>query len=67
VSADEIQELKNYIDERSRDIETTLLREFRKWAVRVVSDSKVQKAATLGLNERLSMVEERLDELDTRQ
>lgn len=67
MSADEIQELKNYIDERSRDIETTLLREFRKWAVRVVSDSKVQKAATLGLSERLSMVEERLDEIDTRQ
>jgi hypothetical protein len=67
VSGDELQQLKDYIDERTRDMETTLLREFRKWAVRIVSDSKVQKAATLGLSERLTMVEERLDDLDSHQ
>ena len=67
MSGDELQQLKDYIDERTRDMETTLLREFRKWAVRIVSDSKVQKAATLGLSERLTMVEERLDDLDSHQ
>ena len=61
------KEQREYTDERTRDMETTLLREFRKWAVRIVSDSKVQKAATLGLSERLTMVEERLDDLDSHQ
>jgi hypothetical protein len=31
----QFKELKDYTDERSRNIETTLLREFRKWAVRI--------------------------------
>jgi hypothetical protein len=66
MSGEEMQQLKDYIEERTRDMETTLLREFRKWAVRIVSDSKVQKASTLGLSERLSMVEERLDELESK-
>lgn len=61
------KEQREYTDERTRDMETNLLREFRKWAIRIVSDNKVQKVATLGLSERLSMVEERLDDLDDKQ
>lgn len=64
MSGDELQQLKEYIDERTRDMETKLLMEFRKWAVRIASDNKVMKATMLGLSERLSMVEERLDDID---
>ena len=40
---------REYTDERTRDMETKLLRAFRTWAVRIVSEDKVLKASNLGL------------------
>lgn len=60
------KEQREYIDERIRDMETHLLREFRKWAIRIEAHTKVQRAATNGLDERMAIAEERLDELEGR-
>jgi polyhydroxyalkanoate synthesis regulator phasin len=59
-----IDELKEYIDERTRDMETTLLREFRKWAVRVEGTLRVQTTQVQVLTERVSSLEERIDQLE---
>jgi hypothetical protein len=59
-----IDELKDYIDERTRDMETTLLREFRKWAVRIEAHNRLARTTTDTLNERLHEVETRLDDID---
>ena len=58
------EELKDYIDERSRDMETTLLTEFRKWALRIEATIKPQPARLAGLEDRMGLVEERLDQLE---
>ena len=62
-----IDELKEYIDERTRDMETTLLREFRKWAVRVEGTMRVQTTQVQVLTERVSSLEERIDQLEAEQ
>lgn len=56
--------LREYIDERSRGIETALLRAFEKWAVRVEGAMHVHTLQIRVLEDRLSMVESRLDEID---
>lgn len=56
--------IKEYTDERSRDIETTLLREFRKWGTRIEVKSRVHGMQLEGLETRMTLVEERLDALD---
>ena len=58
-------ELTNDLTEKMRGIETTLLKEFRKWAVPMNTRTRVFEATTQGLTERLSLVEERLDALET--
>ena len=55
---------REYIDERTRDMETNLLRAFRAWATRIETHMKVHTALTTGLMERVAIVEERLDEMD---
>ena len=57
-------ELREYIDERTRDMETTLLREFRKWAVRIEGSLRVQSTQVTVLTERVTILEERLDKLE---
>ena len=47
-----------------RHIETTLLTEFRKWAVPTASRAKVTEVRVAGLAERLDLVEERLDAIE---
>jgi hypothetical protein len=61
---DQFKELRDYIDERTRDMETHLLSEFRKWALRIEASIKPQPARIAGLEDRVSLVEERLDNLD---
>jgi tRNA(His) 5'-end guanylyltransferase len=39
---DQFKELRDYIDERTRDMETHLLTEFRKWALRIEANIKPQ-------------------------
>jgi polyhydroxyalkanoate synthesis regulator phasin len=60
-----IDELKDYIDERTRDMETHLLSEFRKWAVRIEGSLRVQSTQVTVLTERVTLLEERLDKLET--
>lgn len=55
----QLQGLKEYIDERSRGIETTLLKEFHKWAPRL-------EGRLINAEARLSVLEQRVDELDER-
>lgn len=46
------------------DLETKLLREFRKWEVPRTARFKTQDIQIDGLGRRLSLVEERLNDLD---
>ena len=61
-----IDELKDYMDERTRDVETILLREFRKWAVRIEGSLRVESTQVTVLTERVQMLEERLDKLEAK-
>jgi len=61
---DQFDNLTQYIDERTRDMETTLLREFRKWAVRIEGSLRVQSTQVTVLTERITVLEERLDKLE---
>lgn len=58
--------LRNELTEQMREIETTLLKEFRKWAVPMNTRTRVFEVSAQSLSERLSLVEERLDALETR-
>jgi hypothetical protein len=50
--------------ERMEKVETTLLREFRKWATRIEARGRVAEASLTGFNERLSVLEERVDDIE---
>ncbi len=63
----DLTEQMNDLTEKMRGIETTLLKEFRKWAVPMNTRTRVFELTSQGLTERLSLVEERLDALETRQ
>lgn len=55
---------KDWIVERIEKTETTLLKEFRKWAVRIESSMKIEATKVSTLMERVAVIEERLDDLD---
>jgi len=59
-----IDDAKTDMLERIEQTETTLLKEFRKWAVRIEARGRVVDASMTGFNERLRVVEERLDDLE---
>lgn len=59
-----VDELKDYIDERTHNMETRLLSEFHKYAQRMESLMRVQRSRTDGIEERLFLVEERLSNLE---
>lgn len=46
------------------ELETKLLKEFRKWALPGTARSKVQDIQILGLEGRLSLVEDRSNDID---
>jgi hypothetical protein len=50
--------------ERIEKVETTLLKEFRKWAVRFEAIVRVNEASVVGFNARLRSLEERVDDLE---
>jgi hypothetical protein len=50
--------------ERIEKTETTLLKEFRKWAVRFEAVVRVNEASVVGFNARLASLEERVDDLE---
>jgi len=50
--------------ERMERTETTLLKEFRKWATRIEARGRVGETSIVGFNERLNVLEERVDDLE---
>jgi hypothetical protein len=63
---DRLSILRNELLERIEKTETTLLREFRKWAVRIESVGRVNETRSIGLEQRVSVLEERLNDLEDR-
>ena len=59
-------ELRAEIAERTEHVETTLLKEFRKWAVPHNARLKVFEISVHGLTERVELIEERLTDLEQR-
>ena len=56
--------IKQDISAATYDLETKLLKEFRKWEVPTTARLKTQDIQIDGLDRRLSLVEERLNDLD---
>ena len=50
--------------ERIEKSETRLLSEFRKWVVPFTARTRVFEATGIGLTDRMSLLEERVDELE---
>jgi hypothetical protein len=59
-----VNDAKTEMLERIERTETTLLKEFRKWAVRIEARGRVVDASMTGFNERLRVLEERVDDLE---
>jgi hypothetical protein len=59
-----VEAAKVEILERMEKTETTLLKEFRKWAVRLESAMKIEATKVSTLMDRIEVVEERLDDLE---
>lgn len=66
MSAEEMKELETRLLERIEKVETTLLKEFRKWAVRLEGAMKIEATKVSTLMERVAVVEERLDDLESK-
>lgn len=60
----ELEALETRVLERIERVETTLLKEFRKWAVPIDANLRVNKAYSLGFDERLASLEERVTDLE---
>jgi hypothetical protein len=58
------QEQRQYTDERTRDMETHLLKEFRKWAIPIEGGRRIQTATNLTVEERLAALEDRVKDLE---
>jgi len=58
--------LRGEMIERIEDSEAKLLKEFRKWAVRIESVGRVNETRSIGLDQRVSVLEERLNDLEDR-
>jgi hypothetical protein len=61
---DHIERIRLGLSEQNEKTETTLLREFRKWAISFESRFKANDTLVVGFNERLISVEERLSDLE---
>lgn len=59
-----VNDAKTETLERIEKTETTLLKEFRKWAVRIAARGRVMDASVTGFSERLRVLEERVDDLE---
>ena len=60
----ELEAMETRMLERSERTETTLLKEFRKWAVPIDANLRVNKAYSVGFDARLSSLEERMIHLE---
>jgi len=50
--------------ERIEKTETNLLKEFRKYAIRIEARGRVTDALQIGYNERLTVLEQRVDDIE---
>ena len=62
----ELQDVRTELLERIEKVETTLLREFRKWAVSFESRFRANEVLVGGFNERLISLEERVGDIERR-
>ena len=62
----ELQDARTELLERIEKVETTLLREFRKWAVSFESRFRANEVLIGGFNERLIALEERVSDIERR-
>jgi len=60
----DLEALQVTLLERIEKIETTLLREFRKWAISFESRFRANEVLVGGFNERLIALEERLGDIE---
>jgi hypothetical protein len=60
----ELEAVETRLLERIERTETTLLKEFRKWAIPIDAHLRVNKAYSIGFDERLSSLEERMNNLE---
>jgi hypothetical protein len=61
----ELEALETRLLERLERTETTLLKEFRKWAIPIDATLRVNKAYSIGFDERLASLEARMNNLET--
>jgi len=61
-----ITALRDEMIERIEDTETRLLKEFRTCAVRIESVGRVNETRSIGLDQRIAVIEERLNDLEDR-
>jgi hypothetical protein len=64
--ANALDDLKTELLERIEKVETTLLREFRKWAVSFESRFRANEALVTGFSERMAGLEERVTDIERR-
>lgn len=57
-------DLENRLVEQMRNVETSLLTEFRKWALPVSARLRSTETTDAGLVERVGLLEERMNQLD---
>ncbi len=62
----DLEFLKNELLERIKRSETTLLREFRKWAISFDSRFHANQTLVEGFSERMVSLEERVSDLERR-
>jgi hypothetical protein len=66
ITRDDLNTLETRLLERIEKTETTLLREFRKWAVSFESRFRANEFLVGGFNERMIALEERVGNLEQR-
>ena len=59
-----VADLKGYVDERSEKVETRLLSAFHGWARAMEIKVRGTSTITTGFDERLSLIEERVSDLE---
>ncbi len=66
VTKSDLEALENRLLERIERSETTLLREFRKWAISFESRFRANQVLVDGFSERMVSLEERVSDLERR-
>jgi hypothetical protein len=62
----DLVDLETRLLERIEKTETTLLREFRKWAISFESRFRANESLVVGFSERVTSLEERVSDIEQR-